>query len=48
LPQHLQEICARLMRSPAVDVARDMGVTRHQVHKAVGAIRTHFRAAGLN
>ena len=48
LPQHLREVCARLMRSSAVDVARDMGVTRHQVHKAIGAIRTHFRAAGLN
>jgi RNA polymerase sigma factor (sigma-70 family) len=48
LPQHLQEVCARLMHSSAVDVARDMGVTRHQVHKAIGAIRTHFRTADLN
>ncbi len=47
LPPHLQAVCAGLTRASKVDVAQELGLSRHQIYKAVTAIRAHFRAAGL-
>jgi DNA-directed RNA polymerase specialized sigma24 family protein len=47
LPPELRSICERLMDVPAATAARQLGLTRHQVLKAISAIRSHFRAAGL-
>ena len=47
LSPQLQRICERLMHVPAATAARQLGLTRHQLLKAVKALRVHFRAAGL-
>ncbi|MBE3071303.1 MAG: hypothetical protein IMZ66_13795, partial [Planctomycetes bacterium] len=47
LPAGLREIAARMAGSNEAHVARELGVSRRQVRKAVEAIRQHFEAAGL-
>ncbi|UCC31266.1 MAG: sigma-70 family RNA polymerase sigma factor [Phycisphaerales bacterium] len=47
LPASDQEICQRLIGGTMTSVARDLGVSRRQVRKAVERIRRHFEASGL-
>lgn len=47
LPVELQDICSRLGEGTIASVARDLGVSRCQVAKAIARIREHFRASGL-
>ena len=42
-----REIAKRLARATEASVAREMGISRRQVHNDVLAIREHFRRAGL-
>ena len=48
LPAHLAPICSRLMvgMKPAA-VARELGISRRQVRKAIEHVRRHFEARGL-
>ena len=42
-----RDIATRLVNAPEVDVARQLGVSRRQIHNVVLAIREHFENAGL-
>lgn len=48
MPDHLREICRRLMagQSKAL-IARELGISRHQVRKAAQEARPYFEDAGL-
>ena len=43
----LREVCRRLAAGNVTAVARDMGISRRQVRKAIRDIRRHFEQAGL-
>ena len=47
MPERLRDICLRLMTSTLASVARQLGVSRHQVRKAVERARPYFEQAGL-
>lgn len=47
LSPELRDLCRRLMAGSVASVARDLGVSRRQIQKAVGQIRTHFESMGL-
>jgi RNA polymerase sigma factor (sigma-70 family) len=47
LPPHLQEMAGWLKEESEAAVARDLGISRRQVRKAVAQIREAFEAAGL-
>jgi len=47
LPPDLQDLCRRLIDIPAASVAREMGISRRQLRKAIERIRLNFEAAGL-
>jgi RNA polymerase sigma factor (sigma-70 family) len=47
LPPHLQEMAVWLKEESEAAVARDLGISRRQVRKAVAQIREAFEAAGL-
>jgi RNA polymerase sigma factor (sigma-70 family) len=48
LPPELRAICQRLMRATATETARELGISRHQVQKAIATLRDRFTATGLN
>lgn len=48
LPPELRDICQRLMRATATEVARELGISRHQVQQAITTLRERFTTAGLN
>ena len=48
LPPHLQEMAVWLKEESEAAVARDLGISRRQVRKAVAQIREAFEAAGLS
>ncbi|MCG3180466.1 MAG: hypothetical protein BIFFINMI_02827 [Phycisphaerae bacterium] len=49
LPPNLQEVCRHLMTRQGVTEAADAaGLHRSSVYDAIGQIREHFRAAGLD
>ena len=47
MPERLRDICLRLMTDTVASVARQLGVSRHQVRKAVERARPYFEQAGL-
>jgi RNA polymerase sigma factor (sigma-70 family) len=47
LPPHVREIAARLAEDSESSVARDLGISRRQVRKAIAQIRDALAAAGL-
>ncbi len=47
MPERLRDICRRLMTGTVASVARELGISRHQVHKAVEEARPYFEEAGL-
>jgi len=46
MPAPLREICSRLMYESMSEVARALGISRHQVRKAVEAARPYFEETG--
>ncbi len=47
LPPDLREICRRLSDGTASSVARDLGISRHQLRLAINRVRQHFEDADL-
>ncbi len=47
LPAEDRDICCRLTERPAAAVARDLGISRHQLRKVIERVRLHFEARGL-
>lgn len=47
MPEHLRDICRRLMTGTVASVARELGISRHQVRKALEEARAYFEQAGL-
>jgi len=48
LPKDLAEIAHRLQTGTVASVARDMGISRRQVYRAVAGIRQYFEKVGLD
>lgn len=47
LPPDLQDLCRRLMSGTPASVARELGLSRYHLRKAVARMRRHFEEAGL-
>lgn len=47
LPPEHQEVCRMLIDGTEASVARDMGISRRQMRKAMARIRNQFEAAGF-
>ncbi|MGQ9636060.1 MAG: ECF-type sigma factor, partial [Bryobacteraceae bacterium] len=47
MPERLRDICQRLMTGTVASVARELGMSRHQVRQAVEEARPYFERAGL-
>lgn len=47
LPAEEQEICRRLLETPAARVARELGISRRQLGNVIQRIRTQFESEGL-
>ncbi|MCY3020192.1 MAG: ECF-type sigma factor, partial [Planctomycetota bacterium] len=47
LPPRLREIAIRRVTATEAAIARELGISRRQVHNALEAIREHFEKAGL-
>ncbi len=47
LPPDLQDVCQLLMDGPAASVARQLGISRHELGSVIARIRKHFESAGL-
>jgi len=47
MPERLRDICRRLMTGTVTSVARELGISRHQVRKALEQSRPYFERAGL-
>lgn len=47
MPERLRDICRRLMTGTVASVARELGISRHQVRKVLEEARPYFEEAGL-
>ncbi|GAB6185671.1 sigma-70 family RNA polymerase sigma factor [Thermopirellula anaerolimosa] len=47
MPERLRDICQRLMTGTVASVARQLGISRHQVRKAARDAQPYFEEAGL-
>ena len=47
MPERLRDICRRLMTGTVASVARELGISRYQVRKALEEARPYFEEAGL-
>ncbi len=47
MPERLRDICRRLMSGTVASVARELGISRHQVRQAIDEARHYFEEAGL-
>jgi len=47
LPSDLQDLCHRLIAGSEAATAREMGISRRQLRKAIERIRVHFESTGL-
>lgn len=47
LPPELQDVCRRLIDSPAASIARELGISRRQVRNTIERIRSYFESTGL-
>jgi RNA polymerase sigma factor (sigma-70 family) len=47
MPEWLREICRRLTTGTVASVARELGVSRHRIRRALAEARPYFEEAGL-
>ncbi|MBI4910950.1 MAG: sigma-70 family RNA polymerase sigma factor [Acidobacteria bacterium] len=47
LPARLRHVASRITTEPAIEIASEMGVSRHRVYQLVAQLRSAFTNAGL-
>lgn len=48
MPEELRDVCRRLMGGTVTSVARDLGISRRQVHNRLVSARPYFEKVGLS